>query len=87
MSNRKGSKIELLKEIRESKEVLFGCFSQSITKHMKNEKWKEINEKAKALGLVSYDKDYTYTRDTVWQNIRKTSMVSQKFYLQHNFKT
>lgn len=76
MSFKKGAKLELLKSIRDEKDSLFGCFSKTLTKQIKNEKWKEIHKKAQSLGIVSYEKDYTYTRDTVWQNIRKTTMVS-----------
>lgn len=76
MNVKKEGKIEILKEIRENKSTLMGAFSSSLTKQDKIKAWERIHTKALILGLVPCGKDYTYTRDTFWQNIRKNTMVS-----------
>lgn len=64
-------KLEVLKDIRESKDVLFASFSDTCTKEDKVKAWKAIHEKASALGVVPATKDFIYTRDTLWQNLKK----------------
>ena len=73
------SKAEILKEILEKKDVLFGAFSDRLTKEMKNKEWMNIHLKAQSLGIVPLNKDMSYTRYTFWQNIRKNTMVSVKY--------
>lgn len=79
MNAKKEGRLEVLKAIRESKNVLMGAFSDKLTKDDKIKAWKVIHNKALTLGLVPENKDYTYTRDTFWQNIRKNTMVSKMF--------
>lgn len=79
MSIKKEGKITFLKSVLESKEVLFGAFSDTLTKELKTRKWKSIHEEAVALGIVPANKDYVYTRDTYWQNLKKYTVVSKLF--------
>lgn len=69
------SKIIILQEIREKKEQLFGPFSSTLTKQVKTDCWKEVNNKCGSLGLVVPEKDWTYTRDVFWQNLKKATVV------------
>lgn len=69
-------KISLLREIKLLKNELFGAYSAKITKNTKAEHWKKVHECAVTLNVVAEKKDFTYTRDTVWPNIRKRTMVS-----------
>jgi hypothetical protein len=68
------NKITILSLVYENKEVLFGRFSEKLTHDMKINKWKEIAEQLKSLGIFS--KDWKYLRDTTWQNFRKRTIVS-----------
>lgn len=70
-----------MNQIRESKEVLFAAFSDKCTKEDKVKAWKGVHETASALGVVPATKDFTYTRDTLWQNLKKNTMVSP--FLKH----
>ncbi|VEN34301.1 unnamed protein product [Callosobruchus maculatus] len=62
-------KMQFLKKVRENKDILFGAFSEKLRKQDKVNKWKEMAEVAKT------DKDWTYVRDTIWQNLKKTAML------------
>lgn len=63
-------KLPFVKLIAENKKVLFGKFSNEITKDAKKTTWKSIADQLKALGiqLIPDGKDWTYLRDTVWRN-------------------
>ncbi|XP_050292780.1 uncharacterized protein LOC126733499 [Anthonomus grandis grandis] len=67
-------KMQFLTKIKENKEILFGAFSDRLKKQDKVEKWKEITQVAQSICLVSVEKDWTYVRDTVWQNLKKSAM-------------
>ncbi|KAG5900361.1 hypothetical protein JTB14_033810 [Gonioctena quinquepunctata] len=41
---------------------------------MKKQKWMEVKDIAISCGYTSEEKDYSYIRDTVWQNFKKTTM-------------
>ncbi|XP_050516375.1 uncharacterized protein LOC126891236 [Diabrotica virgifera virgifera] len=69
-----GTKIILLKEIRDKTAILFGSFSDKLTKKDKIECWKTVHQKSTSLGLVPPNKDWTYSRDVFWQNLKKTTM-------------
>lgn len=71
-------KIIVLREICENKSILFGPFSADITLQRKVDLWNQILNKAKSLGLVSYDKDYKYMRDVYWQNMKRTALGKSK---------
>ena len=58
--------------IKEEKEILFGAFSDKVTKELKINKWTNICEKAKSLGLVAAGKKFPYIRDTFWPNIKNS---------------
>lgn len=61
------------------KKILFGAPSNEITKEMKINAWKEINEYVKSIGVFSQNKDWTYLRDVWWLNVRKLTTVSYCF--------
>lgn len=68
-------KLCVLDTIRENKDVLFGQFSATLTKEMRNKAWTNIGEYAKSIGALASDKEPLYIRDVWWPNVRKTSMV------------
>lgn len=74
--SRSGKQVTVLRKILEEKSILFGAFSPVITKQLKKEKWTEVRDLAVACGLVTNEKDYAYIRDTVWPNLRKSTVVS-----------
>lgn len=73
-------KMQFLNKIKENKHILFGAFSEKLKKQNKVEKWKEMSLLAHSICLVPADKDWTYVRDTVWQNLKKTAMVSSCYF-------
>lgn len=46
------NKLSVLQKIKQEKSVLFGSFSNDLTKQKKCEKWKEVTDLAESLGLV-----------------------------------
>ena len=58
IKNALGNKLCKLKGIIENKDILFGCFSDRLTKKDKISCWKGVHEKrASLLGLIATDKD------------------------------
>ncbi|KAL7634495.1 UNVERIFIED_CONTAM: hypothetical protein RMT77_006297 [Armadillidium vulgare] len=70
-------KKEFLIKIRSRKEILFGSFSHTLTKEKKCQTWMEIAEFAKSVCLIPRDKEWTYARDVLWQNIKKATMAKR----------
>lgn len=70
-------KMQFLQKVKENREILFGAFSDRLKKTDKVEKWKELANVAKSVCLMPSDKDWTYARDTLWQNMKKITMVSK----------
>ncbi|XP_063219058.1 uncharacterized protein LOC134529167 [Bacillus rossius redtenbacheri] len=68
------NKIILLNKIKDSRDILFGAFSDKLTKQNKMSAWQEIRDFAASLGVISENKDWTYVRDVVWQNLKKSTM-------------
>ncbi|XP_055842369.1 uncharacterized protein LOC129909310 [Episyrphus balteatus] len=68
-------KMVVLAKIREHKDILFGVFSDTLTKQIKSDKWKEVYDVARSINIVSASKDWTYVRDTFWQNCRKYTFI------------
>lgn len=68
--------MQFLNKLKDNKDILFGAFSDKLKKQDKVEKWKEMAVLAQSICLAPADKDWTYIRDTVWQNLKKTAMVS-----------
>jgi hypothetical protein len=64
-------KFFVLDKILTKKEVLFGKFSDKLTKQDKVNAWKEVFESVQCLNAFP-GKDYTYLRDVFYQNSRKT---------------
>ena len=70
-------KLHILNMINERKDVLFGSFSNSISKYTKNDAWNKILVGAKAIG-VSFPpaKDnLKYLRDSWWPNIKNPAVI------------
>ncbi|KAF2882182.1 hypothetical protein ILUMI_24008 [Ignelater luminosus] len=53
------AKITILTQIRENKEMLFGKFSEKLTKEDKDKKWEEITDAAKSLGAKRDNQEKT----------------------------
>lgn len=75
-TDKKQAKIIFLKDVLNSKETLFGVLTNKFSKENKKIKWRLIHDKALDLGLVPAYKNYVYTRDTYWQNLKKYTLVS-----------
>ncbi|KAJ8898305.1 hypothetical protein PR048_003665 [Dryococelus australis] len=73
MSSKALSKLSILNNIKDKKDILFAAFSEKYTKQNKLKAWQEIHERASGLGLIPPGKDATYTRDTFWQNLKKNT--------------
>ena len=58
-------KMSVLARIKADKGILFGAFSQHVTKIAKIERWKLIYNHAQSLGLVPPTKDWTYAGDSI----------------------
>lgn len=71
-------------QIKENKEVLFGAFSDTLRKEDKVKQWKELASLAQSICLMPLEKDWTYARDTLWQNLKKSAVV---FYVVFWIKT
>lgn len=67
-------KLILLEMIKENKDTLFGSFNRNITRESKNSTWKIIYDKCRARG-INVGKDYVYLRDTIWQNLRRSTVT------------
>ncbi|CAH1114879.1 unnamed protein product [Psylliodes chrysocephalus] len=67
--------MQFLNKIKENIDILFGAFSDKQRKQDKIEKWKEMAIMAQSICLLPTDKDWTYVRDTMWQNLNKTAML------------
>lgn len=78
MKNEK--KIMILNEIYANKKILFGAFSEKLTKQSKEEEWVKINDLAKSVGLIKDGKPKTYARDVLWQNMRRAAFVSKYWF-------
>lgn len=65
------AKIAFLEQVRQRKDYLFAAFSADITKEIKANKWKEVHEFAESMELVKQQKDWQYTRDVLWGNLKR----------------
>lgn len=68
-------RVTVLTLIREKKEVLFGKHSPNLTNEMKISAWREVMELAQSLDIIPIEKEWTYVRDTTWQNWRRATVV------------
>lgn len=61
---------------REQKEVLFGAFSNTITKKSKEKAWEDIRRKAIAAGCKNLEeRAWDYVRDNIWGATRRDTMA------------
>ncbi|XP_055837458.1 uncharacterized protein LOC129905861 [Episyrphus balteatus] len=67
-------KVLILEEIEKNKLILFGPFSDKLTKKEKSIVWMKIHEKAKSNGYF-LEKSWTYLRDVFWTNIKRCTMA------------
>ncbi|KAL7635350.1 UNVERIFIED_CONTAM: hypothetical protein RMT77_014417 [Armadillidium vulgare] len=75
--NRKSFKKELLIKIKSKKEILFGSFSPTLTKEVRSKAWIDIASFARSVHLIPRDKKWTYARDVLWPNIKKSTMAKR----------
>lgn len=78
-------KMFVLQQILEKKNILFGQFSDRLNKVQKQDVWKEVFESCRCLNAFP-GKEYTYLRDTFYQNLRKNTMVSLNINV-HKYST
>jgi hypothetical protein len=75
MGEKDAGKMALLAKILESKEVLFGKFSEKLTNKDKELKWSEIRQNMVAEGFTKYeDKNWKQLRDVDWATTKKRSI-------------
>lgn len=66
----------ILDKILEYSGILFNNHETSRNNMTRHEAWQEIHGIAIKLGTYSSNKNWTYMRDVVWQNLRKSTLVS-----------
>lgn len=76
MASKLDAKVSLLREINLKKTVLFGAFGSNISNSDKEEEWKKIHRMGQSLSLCNVAKDWKYTRDVIWANFRRRTLVS-----------
>lgn len=69
-------KLCVLTKIKDKKKLLFGAFSNHITKDIKMNEWRSISDYAKSIGVIPQNKEWSYLRDVWWPNVRKLTTVS-----------
>lgn len=69
----------ILDKISDYAGLLFSNQETSGYNMTRHQAWQEVHGIAIALGTYSPHKNWTYMRDVVWQNLRKSTLVSRKF--------
>jgi hypothetical protein len=69
------AKQSILREINLNKSVLFGAFGSNITNSDKESEWKKIHRMCQSLSICNATKDWKYTRDVIWANFRRRTLV------------
>ena len=67
-------KLLFLNLVKEKKDIIFGKFSDEITRETKLQAWKDIVEQLKVYVKLAADKEVSYFRDTVWPNLKRYTM-------------
>lgn len=70
------AKLYVLNKILAKKHILFGKFSNTLTKNDKVSAWKEIFEQCQCLNCFE-GKDYTYIRDVFYHNLKKSAVAKR----------
>lgn len=66
----------ILDKVLKYSKILFNNRDVSRNNMTRQEAWQEIHGDAIKYGAYSANKDWTYMRDVVWQNLRKATIVS-----------
>lgn len=70
MDNRE--KLLFLSNVKDKKNLLFGKFSNELTRENKQKAWKDIVDILKVHNVaLAKEKDLSYFRDTVWPNLKR----------------
>ena len=68
-------KVLFLTSIKERKDVIFGKFSNEISREQKIAAWKDITRILNTHDVsLAREKPYTYFRDLLWPNLRRYTM-------------
>uniref|UniRef100_A0A8D9A7B9 Regulatory protein zeste n=1 Tax=Cacopsylla melanoneura TaxID=428564 RepID=A0A8D9A7B9_9HEMI len=67
-------KLSVLEKIKEMKHILFGPFSDKVTKVLKSRTWREIFIEFQSYPMCQ-NRNFSYLRDTFWPNARKTTLM------------
>ncbi|KAJ8892071.1 hypothetical protein PR048_004647 [Dryococelus australis] len=73
---KKQCKVAVRQKIKENKNILFGAFSDKLSKNDKQVVWTYVSNLAHSLGLLPQEKGWEYVRVVLWQNWKKVIMVS-----------
>lgn len=74
-------KFDILRLIEPNISLLFGNTSSSLTKESKQEAWRKICadcQQIHGFNAVPDGKDFTYLRDVIWPNLKRTSIKAKK---------
>lgn len=69
-------KLAILQVIQEEKNILFAPFSSKVTHDEKTKAWEKVLSKAKAIGLVSENRDWKFVRDKLYSVWKSRTLVS-----------
>ena len=68
-----------VRKVHEGKDVLFGKFTNKLTGPMKKEKWEELLQYGRKIGINTLNgKDTEYVRKIYWQNIRRATLAKHR---------
>ncbi|TKR77203.1 hypothetical protein L596_018217 [Steinernema carpocapsae] len=71
-------KIAFLKAIQREKEILFECFSNSVSAKLKEDKWEAIRQELLDGGFKLGEKPWKALRDLGWQHYRRIAVEKRE---------
>lgn len=76
MANKRENTREIvLQLVREKKAILFGAFSSTITRKVKEDMWENVRIEAVTAGAKSIaEKNWQYVRDNIWSAARRDAI-------------